>query len=88
MKQVICFPLCRSSFSDQILCQKFVSDILIEELLNYRIILNTAQCHSVCGYLLHLHVSVARPSSEGIRSTRSEATITKIRKRILKKVFI
>jgi hypothetical protein len=44
--------------------------------LNFRIIVKTVQCDSICWYLLPLHVSVSWPSSEGMRSTCSETTIT------------
>jgi hypothetical protein len=30
-----------------------------ESLLNYRIIVNTVQCDSICRYLLPLHVSIS-----------------------------
>jgi hypothetical protein len=43
---------------------------------NYRIIVNTVQCDSICKYLLPLHVSVSWPSSEGLISTCSETAIT------------
>jgi hypothetical protein len=48
-----------------------------EQALYYRIIVNSIQCGSFYRYLLPLCVSVSWPSSEGIRSTCSETTITK-----------
>jgi hypothetical protein len=47
-----------------------------EYLLNYRIIVETFQCDSICRYVLPLHVSVSWPSSEVIRSTCLGTTIT------------
>jgi hypothetical protein len=44
---------------------------------NYGTIINTVQCDSICRYLLPLDVLVSWPSSEGIRLTCSETTITK-----------
>jgi hypothetical protein len=55
--------------------------------LNYRIIDNTVQCDSICRYLLPLHVSVSWPSSEDVRSTRSENIITKFSNTYLEALY-
>jgi hypothetical protein len=59
-------------------CLNLILFILVRHTskLNYRIIVNTVQCDSICRYLLPLHVSVSWPSSEGIRSTCAGSTIT------------
>jgi hypothetical protein len=55
----------------------FIHSVCNISKLNYKIVVNTVQCDSICRYLLRLHVSVSWPPSEGVRSACSETTITK-----------